>query len=144
MLTRRPVVEGVVLVALGSIAIVEGLRLKDNWQGAKLMPAVVGAVLVLLGLAHFALRRRDASPWPDAPSLARVALALGVAALYVVALPMVGFLPATAVFVLIMIRRLGTFSWPRAVVGTAAIAGGSHVVFKHWLGMALPAGPLGF
>ena len=141
---RTPRVEGVVLVALGVTAIVEGLRLKDNWQGAKLMPAVIGTVLVLLGLAHFALRRRDVSPWPDASSLTRVAFVLGVVAVYVVALPMAGFLPATAVFVLIMIRMLGAFSWLRALAGTAAIAGGSHVVFKHWLGMALPAGPLGF
>jgi hypothetical protein len=140
---RRAIVQGIVLVALGLIAIVEALRLKDDWQGAKLMPAVIGAVLVVLGVAHFRLREARA-PWPDAASAARVLLIFGTLALYVAALPGLGFLLSTALFVLVVIRTLGEFSWPRTAVATVLIAGSSHVVFKHWLGMALPIGPLGF
>jgi len=58
-------------------------------------------------------------------------------------LPWLGFLLATALFVLVLVRGLGTYSWPMSIVVTAAIAIACDVVFKQWLGMPLPAGPLG-
>ena len=140
---RTARVEGAVLVALGLIAVVEALRLRDNWQGAKLMPAVVGVALLVLGLAHFALRTERAA-WPDAPSFRRVARVFVVLAAYVTILSDLGFLLATIGMVIVVVRTLGTFSWPVSAAYTLAIAGVSHVVFKHWLGMPLPAGPLGF
>jgi hypothetical protein len=60
---RTPWLEGLILVILGLTSIVEALRLKDNWQGAKLMPAVVGVLLVLLGGTHGALREEPVA-WP--------------------------------------------------------------------------------
>ncbi|HYE91618.1 MAG TPA: tripartite tricarboxylate transporter TctB family protein [Terriglobales bacterium] len=140
---RRPTVEALVLVALGVTAVVEGLRLKDNWQGAKLMPAVLGLTLVLLGLAHLALRFERAA-WPERGNAARVVVIFAVLAGYVLLLEPAGFLPATAAMVLIVVRVLGTFSWPVTVLSTAAIAIASHVVFRHWLGMPLPVGAFGF
>jgi hypothetical protein len=66
-----------------------------------------------------------------------------VLVLYVAALPYAGFLPATALFVLILLRALGALSWATTIALTAAIAVACHVVFIHWLGMPLPSGPLG-
>ena len=140
---RTPWIEALVLVTLGVASIVEALRLKDNWQGAKLMPAVVGVLLVLLGCGHVALRE-DRVAWPPRDGVRRVAGLLGVVGLYVAVLPTIGFLSATAVLVLIVVRTVGPLSWPRAVMATAIIALASHFVFRHWLGMPLPAGPLGY
>ncbi len=109
------------------------------------MPAALAVVLAVLGAGHLvpvtAAAERPA--WPDAPGWRRVAFVFGVLALYVAALPSFGFLPATALFVLIVLRALGAFSWAITLVLTAAIAIASHVVFKHWLGMPLPAGLFG-
>ena len=140
---RTPWIEGLVLVALGVASIFEALRLKDNWQGAKLMPAVVGVLLVVLGVTHFLLREGRVA-WPPRDGVRRVGVLLAVVALYVALLPTVGFVPATALLVLIVVRTVGPLSWPRTAVATAVIAVASHVVFKHWLGMPLPAGPLGY
>jgi hypothetical protein len=107
------------------------------------MPAVVGALLVLLGAAHFA-RREDRIAWPARDGVRRVAVLLAVVALYVAVLPTAGFVPATAVLVLIVARTVGPLSWPRTALATAVIAVASHIVFRHWLGMPLPAGPLGY
>lgn len=134
---------GAVLVLVGVVAIVEALRVKDDWQGAKLMPAVIGVTLVVLGAAHATLRD-DGAAWPDRDGLRRVLLMLGVLVVYVGILPDAGFLPATAVLTLTVVRGLGAYSWTMTAMWTAAIAVASHVVFKHWLGMPLPAGPLGF
>jgi putative tricarboxylic transport membrane protein len=141
--TRAGRLSGVVLILLGVLSVVEALRMRDDWQGAKLMPAVIGTTLVLLGAAHFRGALSEAVTWPDPVARRRVALMFGALVLYVVALPWVGFLPSTAVFVLVLVRALGTYSWLRSVVVTAIIAVACHVVFAHWLGMPLPAGPLG-
>lgn len=139
---------GVILLGLAAASLVEALRIRDDWQGAKLVPAVLGIVFVLLGIAHLMSRRRagasEGGPsWPDAEGWRRVGLVFGALVAYVLALPYLGFLPATAALLLGLIRLLGTFSWPVTVVLTALSAVASHVVFKVWLGMPLPAGPLG-
>ena len=137
-------VAGAVLIALGVLSLIEAFRLKDDWLGAKLMPAVVGGVLIVLGAAHATYRGDEPAPWPDGPGLRRVVLMFGVLVLYVAVLPVIGFALATAAFVLVIVRGLGTYSWPVSAAWTVVIAAVSHLVFRHWLGMPLPPGPLGF
>jgi hypothetical protein len=84
------------------------------------------------------------SQWPDAAGARRVLAVLALLALYVALLPWLGFLLATLLFALPLVRALGGLSWPLTLATTVAIAGASHVVFKHWLGMPLPGGPLGY
>jgi putative tricarboxylic transport membrane protein len=142
---RINLLSGALLLALGVVSLVEALRVKDDWQGAKLMPAALAVVLAALGAGHLvpATAAAERPAWPDAPGWRRVAFVFGVLALYVATLPSFGFLPATALFVLIFLRALSTFSWATTLVLTGAIALASHVVFKHWLGMPLPSGLFG-
>ena len=134
---------GGVLLALGALALVEALRVRDEWQGARLMPAVVGGVLLLLGAVHPWARAVEHAEWPERSAGRRVGGVFAVLVLYVVALPWLGFLPATALFLLILLRTLGAFSWAGAIALTVAIALSTHVVFRHWLGMPLPSGVFG-
>jgi hypothetical protein len=143
---RIPLVCGAFLVVVGVVALLEAFRLRDGWLGARLMPALVGGVLVLIGLAH---TTEPSAPvaWPDAAGAGRVVALLALLALYVALLPWLGFLLATLLFTLFtlpIVRSLGPTSWARSLATAAAIAVASHVVFKHWLGMPLPVGPLGF
>ena len=140
---RTNLVCGTTLVALGALALAEALRVRDAWQGARLMPAVVGVFLLLLGAAHLVAPALDGAEWPDRASGRRVGFVFGILVLYVAVLPSLGFLPATALFVLTLLRALGAFSWSATIALTAAIALGTHLVFRHWLGMPLPAGPFG-
>jgi hypothetical protein len=133
---RIPLVCGGFLVVLGAVALIEALSLRDGWLGARLMPALVGGMLVLVGLAH--LREPVATDvWPDPAGGLRV---LALLVLYVALLPSLGFLLATLLFALPLVRALGAMSWPLTLVTAAAIALACHVVFKHWLGMPLPSG----
>jgi putative tricarboxylic transport membrane protein len=132
-----------VLAALGVFALVEASRLRDDWQGARLMPVVVGVVLVVLGLAHL---RAPGEPTPVAwdPGARRRVLAMfATLALYVAGLPVIGFVAATALFILILLLWLGDFSWPVTLATTMTVAVASHLVFQRWLGMPLPSGPFG-
>lgn len=134
---------GGVLLALGALALVEALRVRDAWQGARLMPAVVGGVLLLLGAAHPWARAVEGAEWPGLSGARRVGAVFAVLVLYVVALPWLGFLPATALFLLILLRALGDFSWAGAIALTVAIALSTHIIFRQWLGMPLPTGVFG-
>jgi Tripartite tricarboxylate transporter TctB family len=129
------------LMALGALSCAEALRIRDDWPGARLLPAVLG--LALLGAAHLVGRAPDHVVWPDAAGRRRVVFVFGVLALYVAGLPSLGFLPATALFVLVLLRALGRFSWAMTGVVAGAIAVAGQVVFKRWLGMPLPPGLLG-
>ena len=138
---------GGLLVALAAVSLLEALRIKDDWQGARLMPAALAVVLVALGVGHLVPSTAGSAAglpaWPDAPGWRRVAFVFGALVLYVIVLPPLGFLFSTALFVLILLRSLGAYSWALTLVLTGAIAIATHVVFKHWLGMPLPAGLAG-
>lgn len=138
---------GAILLALGALSLVEALRIRDDWLGAKLMPGALAVVFVALGAGHLVpsatVPAGDAPRWPDAPGWRRVILVFALLAIYVAGLPWLGFLPATAIFVLVLLRGLGDYSWVKAIALTAAIALASYIVFQHLLGMPLPAGPFG-
>jgi hypothetical protein len=135
------------LWGLGALTLFEGLRIRDDWPGARLLPTVLAVVLALLGAGHLlsseAELAAERAVWPDAACVRRTAFVFGTLVLYVVLLPVLGFLLATAVFMLLMLRTLGALSWAVALVLTGATAGTCHVVFQHWLGVPLPRGPLG-
>ena len=46
-MTRAITLSGACLIALGALPVVETLRWRDDGQGAKLMPAVIGVILLL-------------------------------------------------------------------------------------------------
>ena len=69
---RGITVAGAALAALGALSLIEAFRLKDDWLGAKLMPAVVGVLLILLGVAHAALPGVSGRPGPRPGRLRRV------------------------------------------------------------------------
>jgi hypothetical protein len=135
---RARTVSGAVLVALGLLSLAEAARVRDTLLGAKLMPLIVGGVLVLLGAAHLVGAVETAPEWPDAASARRVAAMLAALAAYVAGMPFVGFLPATLVLALVLVRMLATYSWTRTGLAAVGIAVGSHLVFQRWLGMPLP------
>lgn len=131
-----------VLAALGALALAEALRIPDAWLGARLLPAVVGTALLFLAAAHLALPAVEAA-WPDPAGGRRAALVFGLLALYVALLAPLGFLASTGLFVLVLLRVLGRFSWATVIGLAVAVALVSQVVFRRWLGMPLPPGILG-
>jgi hypothetical protein len=133
----------VVLLALGAVALVEAFRIRDEWPGARLLPAVLGLGLALLGAAHLAGPALDPPEWPEAEDRRRLLLVAIVLAFYIFGLPTLGFAAATALFVLVLLRMLASFSWVTAAVVAAASALGSQLVFRRWLGLPLPSGLLG-
>jgi hypothetical protein len=62
------------LIALGAVSLVEGLRLREGWLGARLLPPALGAacfagLLLVLATAVFAQTPRDADVLPPRDAL---------------------------------------------------------------------------
>ena len=113
------------------------------------------AVLLLFGLGGTveAYRLTIGAPGRPGPgffpfwlalALSLVALALLAAAAYAGALEPLGFLLTTFLFLLFMLRAIEPRRWISSIAISAATAVASHLVFKVWLAVQLPAGPWGF
>ncbi len=86
----------------------------------------------------------DVEPkWPGVARLLEIAAAAGVMVAYALALPLVGFLIATAVASAFLTWRLGTTPlW--SVVSGLLTSIGIYTVFHLILGLSLARGPFGF
>ena len=134
---------GALLLLLGAGSLVEAFWIKDDWSGAKLMPVVAAVALLAVGAAHFRTRAHR-EPDTTRPEWWRVVFVVAVLVAYVAALPALGFLLATLALLLVLIRGIGGYPWPAALGLAAGLGAACHVVFRVWLGMPLPDGPLPF
>ena len=114
--------------------------------GPRAFPAVIGVALAVCG-AWIGFRRSAGSdPAVTVPPLADWrAVAPGAAAflVYIALLEPVGYLLATAVFIPVEARLLGSRSWRRDLMASLVITVTIYVVIAQVLGLRLPAGVLG-
>lgn len=110
--------------------------------GPRTFPIIVAVVMALASLVI--IIKPDMAPeWPRAARLLEIAVAAGVMAAYAMALPVVGFLIATAIASAFLTWRLGTAPlW--AVVSGVLTSIGIYTVFHLILGLSLARGPFGF
>jgi putative tricarboxylic transport membrane protein len=102
-----------------------------------------------LAMVAVALLLRTAAPRPDAdpgarPRYGKVVLALGVGAAYAAVVEPLGFVVTTFVFLVFLLTTIESRRWVSSLAIAAGTALASHVVFKVWLAVPLPAGPWGF
>ena len=109
--------------------------------GPRLFPLVIGLGLltsaVSIGVSATGEVRLPPVHWGVAASCALAFL------VYIAALAVVGYLPATAVFLVLQSRLLGSRDWARDLIVSVAITVSVYGVFRLLLGLSLPAGLLG-
>ena len=134
---------GLAVLALGVLSLVETLRIKDTWTGARLLPLVVSLAFLGLGIAHCvsAQPEETASTSGDRRRVGQVLIVLVLLGLYVALMPLAGFFVATAALIAALTRMLGGYPWPRSAGLAVGLAAFAHVVFVTWLSMPLPHGP---
>ncbi|HXH82978.1 MAG TPA: tripartite tricarboxylate transporter TctB family protein, partial [Candidatus Tectomicrobia bacterium] len=76
--------------------------------------------------------------------LVRAAATLGALLAYAFVLERVGFVLATFGLIAFLLRVVEPRPWPVAVGAAAAAVIATHLLFRVWLGVRLPAGPGGF
>lgn len=132
-------------LALAAFFIWQATRIQESFitdpVGPKTFPIIIG---LLLGVSSLAiLLRPDPKPnWPALGRLAEIGVAVVALVAYAYALPVVGFVIATALASAFLSWRLGT-SPLQAVVAGIATSIGIYIVFHLILGLSLAEGPLG-
>lgn len=145
----RDRVAAAVLLLFGLGGTIEAYRLRIGEPGHPGPGFFPFGLAVALGLVALALLLQPAVPRP-APATSerlrhgKVVLALLASAGYAFALEPLGFLLTTFVFLLFMLSAIEPRRWISSVTISAATAVASHLVFKVWLAVQLPAGPWGF
>ena len=114
--------------------------------GPAFYPRIVLGLTAVLGIALLAtdVLRRAPRPRAAPANYRLVALSFGVFALYVVALPLVGFRLATFGFAaalnLVLSPPRSLMHWGRALVFGALTAAATYYAFEHYLDVLLPRG----
>ena len=142
---RLKTVETLILVALASLVLWDGVRLASRYK-EHLRAMEAGGYEILLGLLLAALtllywRRETGTRWAWGTGGRHVAGAFGILAVYTVALPPLGYLLSTVLAVLAYMRFLGSYGW----IASLLFAGGfsvSSAWLWAWLAIALPQGIL--
>ncbi|MCA1972740.1 MAG: tripartite tricarboxylate transporter TctB family protein [Caenispirillum sp.] len=110
--------------------------------GPRSFPIIIGGVMALACIYPLVKPDPEAD-WPGIGRLLEIALAVAVLIAYALALPIVGFVLATAVAAGILSWRLGSRPTGAALAGIG-ISVGIYVVFHLVLGLSLARGPWGF
>ena len=142
----------VIGIVLGIVVIVAALRMPFgawNSPGPAFLPVGAGVLLILLCLACGINARRTTdpeyarmpSPWiiPHWHRAVTVLLALLV---YALLLDTLGYLVATFILMIALLRVLEPPGWPMTLVAAALITGTTYVVFGKWLMVQFPRGLL--
>lgn len=124
--------------------------------GSGLFPLALGLMLMGLAAAHAVKLRLERPKAGAAPKAApapapgqraegtrRVLLFIGVMALSTTLLQYVGYVAASFLLMLGLLKVLGA-RWGTALLVAAASAVASHFLFVRWLAIPMPPGPFGF
>jgi len=135
---------GILLLLLGLLCLVEGIRVWDGIGGTGFMPLLLGIVFALLSLGFLVLRPQNQEspsiPWPAKDVCRKIGLILISLVVYVLLLPWIGFLLGTTFFLTALVWIMGRVRWGYSLAFGVVVSIITHVVFKIWLNMPFPAG----
>lgn len=114
--------------------------------GSAFLPFWLGLVMALLALMMLIRNLKEKNPgeaWlPRGEGLRHMLVVLGVTAVFIALLKVVGMILGTALFLVVLIRYLGRHRWWVTVAIAVAAAGFNYLVFVHWLRVPFPEGLL--
>lgn len=148
------VVAGLVLIA-GLVVIFGSRKLGSGWTsdgpGAGYFPFYIGLITAIsgLGVLYQALlgKNRNTEIFVDSEQFKRVMSVLLPAAVYVLAIQVIGIYVASAIYIALFMVILGKYSWVRSVIVALAVAVLFFCLFEVWFKVPLFKGmvdPLSF
>ncbi|WP_199617074.1 tripartite tricarboxylate transporter TctB family protein [Paenibacillus alkalitolerans] len=138
---------GIISILFGSVAISEAVRLypyrTDYFAGDHVLPAVVGALLVLLGLllAFAAVKgEKFVATFPDKSTVISMLLSFGLLFVYWVIIPVLGYVISTLLIAIGLFKVMGGFRLIKSALFGALLTSVFYMIFIYWLGMSFPKG----
>jgi len=139
-----------VLLAAGVLAFAISLRLgvwRQNSPGEGLFPFLCATAMLVFSGAGLVqdwikFKQTQSPATHDRSGLIRVGAYLGALTFYAASLEFLGFIVATAITIIFILRFAERYSWLATLALTAATVVGCQVLFVLWLGAILPTGSL--
>ena len=138
------------VVIFGLVVLFGSRKLGSGWTsdgpGAGYFPFYIGLIITIssLGILYQALfsSHRNTKAFVDAEQLKRVWSVLIPAALYVLAISVLGIYVASAIYIALFMVVLGKYSWVKAVTAALAINILFFLMFEVWFKVPLFKGAL--
>jgi hypothetical protein len=112
------------------------------WDGfapaSGFMPLWYGVILIVLAVAVAV----TSGPTPEEP-VGKALVVLAVVAATILGLKLIGFAPAIFLMLLVLFAVVEKLALTRSVLVAAGVTAVLFLVFRTWLGVPLPRGPLG-
>jgi hypothetical protein len=112
------------------------------WDGfapaSGFMPLWYGVILIVLAVAVAV----TSGPTPEEP-VGKALVVLAVVAATILGLKLIGFAPAIFLMLLVLFAVVEKLALARSVLVAAGVTAVLFLVFRTWLGVPLPRGPLG-
>jgi hypothetical protein len=145
-------VTAVLLLALSAAFSAGALKYYTWWgvdgPGSAFLPFWLGlamAGLALMMLVRSLKQANAGGAWlPSGQGLRDMLVVLAATVAYVALLRVTGMVLGTALFLVVLLRFLGTHRWWVCVAVAAGAAGFNYLVFARWLRVPFPDGLLGF
>jgi len=152
---RVEAVVSVILLMLGALVTVESQRLGSGWTsdgpGSGYFPFLIGVILMIssAGILYQALSRKEEAPevFVSIEQLKLVMTVLVPAALYVLAVQVLGIYLASAVYITLFMVLLGKYSWLKSLSVAICVNTLFFCMFEVWFKVPLHKGdyaPLAF
>ncbi|HHV64730.1 MAG TPA: tripartite tricarboxylate transporter TctB family protein [Peptococcaceae bacterium] len=135
---------GLIGIIIGLFSISEAFRMYpyrvNNAVGDHVMPAVVGGLLILLGVIMIIFKTEKFEvKFPERSMIIKISSTLGVLLLYWVMLHFLGYTLSTFLAGLLLFRIIGSYSILKTISFAALTIAALYLVFIYWLNMPFPA-----
>ena len=131
---------------LGGLWIVAAARM-PVWQGfipqSGFLPLWYGITLFALAAAILARLYFEKAPHKDEEPVGKAFVVLAALAASVVGLDLIGFAPSIFLLLLVLFAAVERLPIVRSFVVAAAVTAVLFLIFRTWLRVPLPVGPLG-
>jgi len=146
--------EVIILVIVGIISILEGIRLVMAQKlqlydvlGPGYYNIGMGSVLCIVGVIYFISQRRKISTekketTPSKEYKIKMVCMVGVLALYIILMNYIGYFFSSMFFFILINRIVGFRAWPGNFAVSMAMTIGFYIIFAKWLNMFFPQGIL--
>lgn len=146
-------VEVIILVAVGVVSIIEGIRLVYGGKlqlydvlGPGFYNVGIGIILIIAGIIYFISRRRkvfnEKKEVTSKEYRIKMVNMVVIMAVYIFLMSLIGYLFASMVFFFLINRVVGFRSWLINGVASIGMAISFHIIFVSWMGMIFPRGVL--
>ncbi|OGP87573.1 MAG: hypothetical protein A2157_17595, partial [Deltaproteobacteria bacterium RBG_16_47_11] len=116
--------------------------------GPGFVPLLVGILLSIISLAILIYSFLQGSSegkvfWRDKKQWPKVVTTLLMMLIYTIAFPYLGFFVSTLLLMFFLFKAIGGMNWKISLAGAILTSSCFYLVFKVWLKVQFPGGPLG-